>query len=258
MSGTVRRVTIHLELDAGVALVTLEHGRGNTLDTATCKELVIRLEEAEAAGARAVVLTGAGDMFSAGVDLLAIDEGGARYVGDFLPALSDAFLAVFGFPRPVVAAVNGHAIAGGMVLAAACDHRIAADGPGRIGVTELLVGVPFPLSALEILRCTYGTTPLPSLIYSGATVTMADALPRGLVDEIVPADEMLTRARELASRLGELPAESFAHTKQQLRQPYHQRIAENRVSDDAQVERLWRSEPALAAVKAYVEKVLKH
>lgn len=251
-------MTIRLELDAGVAVLTLDHGRGNTLDTATCQDLVLKLEEAEAAGARAVVLTGSGDIFSAGVDLVALDNGGARYVADFLPALSDAFLAVFSFPRPVVAAVNGHAIAGGMVLAAACDHRIAADGPGRIGVTELLVGVPFPLSAMEILRCSYGTTPLPALVYSGATLTMSDALPRGLVDEVVPAGEVLTRARELAGRLGELPPEPFAHTKAQLRQPFHQRIAENRVSDDAQVERMWRSEAALAAVKAYVEKVLRH
>ncbi|WP_020660400.1 enoyl-CoA hydratase/isomerase family protein [Amycolatopsis benzoatilytica] len=251
-------MTTHLELDADVAVLTLDHGRGNTLDTATCRDLVLKLEEADAAGARAVVLTGSGDIFSAGVDLVTLDAGGARYVSDFLPALSDAFLSIFSFPRPVVAAVNGHAIAGGMVLAAACDHRIAGDGPGRIGVTELLVGVPFPLSALEILRCSYGTTPLPALIYSGATLTMADALARGLVDEVVPAENVLGRARELATRLGELPAEAFAHTKAQVRQPYHERIAENRVSDDAQVERMWRSEPALAAVKAYVDKVLRH
>jgi enoyl-CoA hydratase len=250
-------VTIHLELDAGVALVTLAHGRGNTLDTATCQELVLQLGEAEAAGAKAVVLTGAGSMFSAGVDLLSINEGGAGYVSGFLPALSDALLAVFGFPRPVVAAVNGHAIAGGMVLAAACDHRVLAAGPARIGVTELLVGVPFPIAALEILRCAYGTVPLPGLIYSGATVPGEDALTRGLVDEIVPAEEVLGRARELATRLGELSTEAFAHTKAQLRQPYHERIAENRVSDDDSVERMWRSDAALAAVKSYVDRVLR-
>ncbi|HEY2062796.1 enoyl-CoA hydratase/isomerase family protein [Amycolatopsis sp. NBC_01480] len=250
-------MTIHLELDAGVALVTLDHGRGNTLDTATCRELVLQLGEAEAAGARAVVLTGTGSMFSAGVDLLSIDEGGAGYVSEFLPALSDALLAVFGFPRPVVAAVNGHAIAGGLVLAAACDHRVLAAGPARLGVTELLVGVPFPIAALEILRCAYGTNPLPGLIYSGATVPGEDALARGLVDEIAPAEEVLGRARELATRLGELPAEAFALTKAQLHRPYHQRIAENRVSDDDSVERMWRSEAALAAVKSYVDRVLR-
>ncbi|MDT8915044.1 enoyl-CoA hydratase/isomerase family protein [Amycolatopsis sp. PS_44_ISF1] len=250
-------MTIELELDAGIAVVTLDHGRGNTLDTATCRELVLQLAAAEAAGARAVVLTGAGSMFSAGVDLVGIDEGGAGYVSEFLPALSDAFLAVFGFPRPVVAALNGHAIAGGLVLAAACDHRVLTDGPARLGVTELLVGAPFPIAALEILRCAYGTTPLPGLIYSGAAVPGEDALARGLVDEIAPAGEVLGRARELAARLAELPAEAFAHTKAQLHRPYHERIAENQPSDDEQVERMWRSEAALAAVKSYVDRVLR-
>ncbi|MEW2502584.1 enoyl-CoA hydratase/isomerase family protein [Amycolatopsis sp. NPDC047767] len=248
-------MTIHLAVDDGVAVLTLEHGRGNTLDTATCRELVLKLEEA-ADGAKAAVLTGSGDMFSAGVDLLSLDAGGASYVGGFLPALSDALLAVFGFPHPLVAAVNGHAIAGGMVLAAGCDHRVAAAGPGRVGVTELLVGVPFPLAATEILRCAYGTNPLAALMYSGATLTIDDALARGLVDEVAAPEEVLGRARELAARLGELPAEAFAHTKAQLRQPYHERIAENRAADDVHVDRMWRSAESLARIKSYVDRVL--
>ncbi|MFI5614509.1 enoyl-CoA hydratase/isomerase family protein [Amycolatopsis sp. NPDC051903] len=249
-------MTTHLAFDGDVAVLTLEHGRGNALDTATCRELVYQLEEA-ADRAKAAVLTGAGSLFCAGVDLLSVDAGGAGYVSEFLPALSDAFLALFGFPKPLVAAVNGHAIAGGLVLAAACDHRVAAAGGGRIGVPELLVGVPFPLAALEILRCAYGTTPLPALIYSGATLTVDDALARGLVDEVAAPEEVLGRARELTARLGELPAEAFAHTKAQLRQPYHERIAENRASDDGHVERMWRSDATLAAVKSYVDRVLK-
>ncbi|WP_344868459.1 enoyl-CoA hydratase/isomerase family protein [Amycolatopsis ultiminotia] len=242
-------MTIHLELHDGIALTTLDRG----LDTATCAELVLKLEEADAAGARAVVLTGTGDTFSPGVDLARLTEGGARYAEEFLPTLSDALLAVFGFPHPVVAAVNGTALGAGLVLAAACDHRVAADGDGRLGVPDLLVGVPFPLAALEILRCAYGTTPLPALAYSGATLTVADALARGLVDEVVPAGELATRAHEMAARLATLPTEAFAHTKAQLRQPYHERIAENRVADDAHVEHLWGTESTLAAVKSAVD-----
>ncbi|MGW4488472.1 enoyl-CoA hydratase/isomerase family protein [Amycolatopsis sp. NPDC004368] len=249
-------MTVHLAVEDDIAVLTLEHGRGNTLDTALCRELVFKLEEA-ADAAKATVLTGSGDMFSAGVDLLSVDAGGPAYVSEFLPALSDALLAAFGFPHPLVAAVNGHAIAGGMVLAAACDHRVAAAGPARIGVTELLVGVPFPLAATEILRCAYGTNPLAVLMYSGATLTVEDAFRRSLVDEVLAPEEVLGRARELAARLGELPADAFAHTKAQLRQPYHERIAENRASDDGHVERMWRSEQALAAVKSYVDRVLK-
>ncbi|WIY01570.1 enoyl-CoA hydratase/isomerase family protein [Amycolatopsis mongoliensis] len=242
---------ITLDSHHDVAVLRIDHGKANTLDTDSCRELVLRLEEASQA--RAMVLTGTGRIFSAGVDLKRIHEGGAAYVSEFLPLLSDALLAVFGFPRPVVAALNGPAIAGGAVLAAACDHRVL--GSGTIGVTELLVGVPFPLSALEILRCAYGTAPLPGLTYSGAVHRGEDALARGLVDEL--ADEVLERALAVASRLGELPAEAFAHTKAQIRQPFHERIAEYRHTDDPVVERLWRSPAALAAVKSYVDKVLR-
>jgi len=176
-AGTVGPVPITLENHQDIAVLRIDHGGGNTLDTDSCRELVLRLEEVEQA--RAVVLTGTGRVFSAGVDLKRIDEGGASYVSQFLPLLSDALLAVFGCPRPVVAALNGHAVAGGAVLAAACDHRVL--GSGTIGVTELLVGVPFPLAALEILRCAYGTAPLPSLTYSGETRGGEDALACGKV-----------------------------------------------------------------------------
>ncbi|EOD68686.1 enoyl-CoA hydratase/isomerase family protein [Amycolatopsis vancoresmycina] len=244
---------ITLDSHRDVAVLRIDHGRGNTLDTASCRELVLRLEEAEQA--RAVVLTGTGGIFCAGVDLKRIDEGGAPYVAEFLPLLSDAFLSVFGFPRPVVAALNGHAIAGGAVLAAACDHRVL--GAGTIGVTELLVGVPFPLAALEILRCAYGTTRLPSLTYPGETWGGPEALARGLADELAPPEEVLDRAIAVAARLGELPAEPFTHTKAQIRQPFHERIAEYRHSDDPQVERMWQSAEALAAVKSYVDRMLR-
>lgn len=246
---------ITLDSHRDVAVLRIDHGGGNTLDTDSCRELVRRIEDAEQA--RAVVLTGTGGIFCAGVDLKRIDRGGASYVAEFLPLLSDALLAVFGCPRPVVAALNGHAVAGGAVLAAACDHRVLTTGPGRIGVTELLVGLPFPLAALEILRCTYGTPRLPSLTYTGETWGGEDAWARRLADELAPPEEVLERAVAVAARLGELPAEPFAHTKAQLRQPFHERIAEYRHSDDPRVERMWQSAEALAAVKSYVDRVLR-
>jgi enoyl-CoA hydratase len=134
---------ISVETRGQVAVVTMTHGRANALDTGLCRALAGRLGELERDGHRAVVLTGHGNIFSAGVDLLALRDGGPGYLEEFLPALSEAFLAVFTCPLPVVAAVNGHAIAGGCVLACACDHRVMNAGHGRIGVTELLVG-PVP------------------------------------------------------------------------------------------------------------------
>src|SRR6185503_13899218 len=127
------------------------------LDVELCEEITARFETLRLAAVQAVVVTGQGRMFSAGVDLLRLGEGGAPYVRSFLPALHRLYETVFFYPKPVVAAVNGHAIAGGCVLACCADRRIAARECGRIGVTELLVGVPFPPMAFEVMR--FATVP---------------------------------------------------------------------------------------------------
>ncbi len=248
--------SIRVDDEGGIAVVSLQHGKANALDTELCRELIVRLEDVQLGGYHAVVLTGSGSMFSAGVDLKRVQDGGASYVEEFLPALTDAFLSVFGFPGPVVAAVNGHAIAGGGVLAAACDRRVFTSGPGRIGITELLVGVPFPLAALEILRCGFGADILGELAFLGETHQAEDALRLGLVNEVTEPETVLPRALELAGKLAEIPAAAFAHTKAQLHRPYHERIAEHRTGDDAHVLELWSSPEALASIKAYVDRVL--
>src|SRR5271155_1513252 len=127
-------------------------------------------------------------MFSAGVDLIRVSSGGAAYVRAFLPALHRLCDAVFFHPKPVVAAINGHAIAGGCVLACCADRRIMARASGRIGVTELLVGVPFPALAFEILRFAVPRRHLPEFTFGGATYDTDAALQRGWVDEGVEAD----------------------------------------------------------------------
>ncbi|KZB86669.1 enoyl-CoA hydratase/isomerase family protein [Amycolatopsis regifaucium] len=249
--------SIRVDDEGGIAVVTLQHGKANTLDTEFCRELIVRLEDVQLGGYRGVVLTGSGSIFSAGVDLRRVHDGGAAYIEDFLPALSDAFLSVFGFPGPVVAALNGHAIAGGAVLAAACDRRILASGPSRIGITELLVGVPFPLAALEILRSGFGADILGELAFLAETHLPDDALRLGLVDEVTAPETVLPRAVELAKKLAEIPAAAYAHTKAQLHRPFHERIAEHRTGDDAHVLELWSSPEALAAIEAYVGRVLR-
>jgi enoyl-CoA hydratase len=249
--------SIRVEAAADVAVVHLEHGKATTLDTEFCREITGTMDDLHQSRFGAVVLTGAGGIFSAGVDLKRLHSGGAGYIAEFLPALSDAFLSVFGFPRPVIAALNGHAIAGGAVLAAACDRRILATGPGRIGVTELLVGVPFPLVAMEILRCTFGNNRLSELTFLGGTYPGEAALRLGLIDELVAPHDVLPRALDLAGRLAAIPARSFAHTKAQIHHPFHERIASYRANDDAAVEELWTSAESLAAIKSYVDTVLK-
>src|SRR5439155_20790444 len=124
----------------GIVTLRLAQGKAAALDVQLLEALQRELSAAEDAGA--VDLTGSGSSFSAGVDLFRLVDGGADYVRRFFPQLRDALRQLFAMPVPVVAAANGHAIAGGAIFVFACDVRLMSGG--RIGVPELLFGVPLP------------------------------------------------------------------------------------------------------------------
>jgi enoyl-CoA hydratase len=247
---------VNVTTDGPVAVVEMAAGKANALDTALCRQIAERFGEAERGGARAVVLTGAGPMFSAGVDLFKIADGGTEYVDEFLPALHDAFLAVFGCALPVVAAVNGHAIAGGCILASACDHRVMNADSGRIGVTELLVGVPFPVAAMEIVRFAVGTHRLSELIMLGRTYDAGEAAGLGLIDEAVEGAGVLARAVEVAARFAGLHQPAVRQARSQIRGPVLASIASQRATDEA-VGAIWRSPAAQESIKAYAAQAIR-
>jgi enoyl-CoA hydratase len=197
---------IEVETVEGIAVLRMQHGKANALDIEFCEALAARFnalrmnDEVEA-----IVLTGAGTMFSAGVDLKRLSAGGADYVRAFLPALHKLYEEVFFHPKPVVAAINGHAVAGGAILACCADRRIMAHEAGRIGVTEMLVGVPFPALAFEVLRAAVPAEYLAEFAYSGATYMTDDALECGWIDEIAEPEELLEDALAVAEELAALP-----------------------------------------------------
>lgn len=250
---------IHRELHGPVTLLRMDHGKVNAVDTELFEELGTALEQVEAAGdgddagGRAVVLTGSGPAFSAGVDLFRVVEGGRRYLEGFLPALTQGLHALFTFPRPMVAAINGHSIAGGAVLACACDARLMARGSGRVGVPELKVGVPYPTLALEVLRFAVGARHLQELVYGGATYPPEEAVARGLVDEVVDGEELTELAVERARAYAALPAEAFRLTKRALRRPALERWEADSPSTDPRVLKMWSAPETLDAIRAYLE-----
>jgi enoyl-CoA hydratase len=248
---------IELKQQDGIATLKLAHGKANALDIEFCEALAERFRQLDTEPVRAVVLTGQGTMFSAGVDLPRLMAGGADYVRRFLPALHRLYDTAFHHPKPVIAAVNGHAIAGGCVLACCADRRIAARDGGRIGVTELLVGVPFPALAFEVMR--FATTPeyFPDVILSGATFAAEAALERGLIDEIVESDALAARALAAAQALASLPPQTFAMTKQQLRRPLDERMARHGAHYDALAEQIWTTPETLTRVRDFVERTFK-
>jgi enoyl-CoA hydratase len=242
--------------EAGVAVLAMRHGKANALDVEFCEGLAARMRELAAEDIGAIVLVGQGKIFSAGVDLRRIVSAGPSYAERFMPALSDMFNAVFESPKPVVAAMNGAAIAGGCVLACAADQRVLAAG-ARIGVPELRVGVPFPTSALEIMRFAVSHRQLQTMLYSGATFADGEALARGLCDEIVAPDAVLARAVALAQSLIELPPSAYALTKHQLRDAAIRRIRAEGPGYDRDVQALWASPATVERIRAYIEKTLK-
>ena len=240
-----------------VMVLKLVHGKANALDLELCEAIAARFDAMRATPDKAIVLTGQGRMFSAGVDLPRLIAGGADYVQKFLPALHKLYETVFHHPKPVIAAVNGHAIAGGCVLACCADKRIAARDGGRIGVTELLVGVPFPAMAFEVMRFATAPQHLPDVILRGPTFSPDDALQRGLVDRVVDPAELMDRALAEANALGALPPATFAMTKGQIRQPLIDRMTKDGARVDALAERIWTSPDTLAQVRKFVARTLK-
>src|SRR5271155_1274871 len=246
---------IDLKTENGVAVVTVKHGKANALDVELCDALANKFKELAAADARAGVITGHGAMFSAGVGLFRVGHGRAGYVRAFLPALHRLYDAVFFYPKPVVAAVNGHAIAGGCVLACCADRRIMARGSGRIGVTELLVGVPFPALAFEAVRFAVPRRHLSEFMFGGATYDVDAALERGWVDEGVEADALMDRAVFAAQELARLSPAAFTQTKRQLRQDVAERGERNGATTGKIVSEIWTQ--ALDHVRDYVARTLK-
>jgi enoyl-CoA hydratase len=246
-------VVIEIEaLTAGPATVrvlTLSSGRVNALDVELLDELTGTVRELQHSGGGPLVLTGAGRAFSAGVDLNRVVEGGAGYTDRLVPALSDAFNALFEYPGPTVAAINGAAIAGGCVLACACDRRLI--GPdAQIGASEVRVGVAFPVAALEVMRYACGDH-AEEVLLGGRVYKAPEAVANRLAHRVVDED-LIGAAVAEASDLGGIPADAYRHTKTQLRAPTVARIQE-RAGVDTEVRQFWGADQTLQRLAAYVE-----
>lgn len=248
---------IQRSTENNITTLRLAHGKASALDLELVEGLALAFNEvAVDENTRAVVLTGSGSIISAGVDLYRLTNEGAPYVERFLPALNRMALDLFALPKPVVVAVNGHAIAGGCVITLAGDLKVMARGRGRIGVPEMLVGVPFPPQILEILRFALPAHILQQLIYTGRTVSADEAAAMGIVDEAVDEDALLERAMAHASQLAALHPRTFALAKRELRDKattYAKRYGAE-LGDD--VRDLWSAEATHAHIRGYLDKTV--
>ena len=207
-----------IEWRDGLALVRLTCGKANALNPRSLAALERALDEATGGGARGIILTGYERFFSAGLDLVDL-YGLERDAMDAFMAWFDAImLRVFTYPRPVVAAVGGHAVAGGAVLALACDARVTGADAGRFGLNEIRLGVPFPASALEIIRHAVPAASVEEVLYGGELFDPGEALARGLATDLVHGDAV-EAARQVCARLAAAPSGAFETIKTALKGP---------------------------------------
>jgi len=231
----------------GVRLLTLDRPPANAEDETLIGALGEALAAARADDAvRAVVLTGQGPFFSGGFDLAAPrrDEATARRLRD---QFRDVHLDLLAFPKPTVAMVNGHAIAGGLVLVLACDYRLGLDGNYRIGLNEVAIGASFPLVALEIVRLRLPHARASELLLGAAIYPASQALRLGVVDELLPAATFTETVLRRAARLGAFPREAYAHTKAALIAETVARVRADSPEDAAAGAAIWTTAESRAA-----------
>lgn len=185
----------------------------NALNLELVRAVRMSVDDSVRSGARGIVLSGAQGLFSAGVDiptLLGYDRAGVReYWREFFALCATLARA----PIPLVAAITGHSPAGGAVLALFCDYRVMAQGPYRIGLNEVQVGLIVPDCIQLALRRVVGTYRAERLLVSGAMIESADALACGFVDELTGVDQVTTRALHWLGELLALPAHAMLATR---------------------------------------------
>ena len=239
-----------------IAVLRLSHGKVSALDLEFCDALSAEVESIAVGSPTGLVITGTGSVFSAGVDLFRVIDGGAEYLNRFLPAMRRFFQTVLTFPKPCVAAVNGHAIAGGCIIAALCDHRIMAAGSGRIGVPELSVGVPFPQLPFVIVGARVAPSAFRQLVFGARLVGAEEAVTLGLADAAAPPEGLIERARQHAEKLATIPPITFALTKRTFNTPLLERV--DAASDlNVSAQQAWSSPEVQARIRAYLNETVR-
>ncbi len=247
--------TVRVQRRDGVSVLTLDRPPANAIDETLLADLAAAVDAAAADdGVRAVVLTGAGAFFSAGFDFAAPrrDEAAERTL---YALYRDAHLKLLTIPKPTVAMVNGHAVAGGFVLALACDYRLGLDADYWVGLNEVAVGAAFPRAAFEIVRLRLPHARACELMLGATLYPASQAIRLGLVDEVFPPDTFEETVLRRVTRLAELPREAYAHAKGALVAEAVSRIQSETADEAARAMAVWNATESRAARRRVREKL---
>ncbi len=216
------------KLEDGIIIATFEHGKTNSLTLEILRKLrdiVKKSNEDDAV--KGIVLTGAGRTFCSGFDLpMFMGFKDVKEVGDFFDEGEEILLELFECRKPVVSALNGHAIAGGLIFAMATDYRIVKNHPKiTIGMSEIKLGLALTIAQSEVMQFGYDSNKkFRDLMYFGRMLDINSAKEYGIVDEIVEEADLIPRAKEIVKKWIDNPGRAFIKLKEGLKKPTADRI----------------------------------
>jgi enoyl-CoA hydratase len=240
------------DIGDGIRILMLNRPPANAINAEFLSALGAQCNAArEDENVRAVIIQGGGRFFSGGLDLKEASSGSSR-VGNLAGSRDDGLFMLWTLPKPTVAMVNGHAIAGGVIIALACDFRITQVGSHRFGLNEVAIGLAFPRGAFEIARLALDNRQLRWTMLEAGLFDGRRALELAIVDEIVEPAQLESRCIETAKRLGANGRLAYAHTKQRLQAEAVGRVLSQDVEDAGDVARITQSEETRALIAAQV------
>jgi len=238
---------IEAEIREGIATVVINRGKVNALNGMVVDELIKCLKSLEFdQGLKALVLTGCGKFFSFGFDIPEFLSFTKEAFTKYLTNFTDLYTYLFLYPKPVVAALNGHTIAGGCMLALACDNRVMVAGKGKISLNEIAFGSSVFAGSVEMLRFWIGSANATKALYSGAMYSAEEAMSLGLVQEVITEDNLMVEARKIALDLASRHSPAFASIKSLLRRPIAEEMMQRESASIREFVDIWYSEPTWA------------
>lgn len=238
---------VKIETNEGIATVVLERGKVNALNGEVVDELRESFQALEAnLDLKAIVLTGYGKFFSFGFDIPEFLSFSKKDFTNYLINFTDLYTYLFQYPKLVVAALNGHTIAGGCMLALACDQRVMVDGKGKISLNEIAFGSSVFAGSTEMLRFWIGSANATKVLYSGAMYSAKEAMSFGLVNTVATEQNLMLKAKGIASDQAPKHLPAFAGIKTLLRKPIAEDMVKRERKSIKEFVDIWYSEPTWA------------
>ncbi len=222
--------------EEGIIIAEFDHGKVNSITLETLRKLKGIVKRAnEDASIRGIILTGAGRTFSGGFDLpMFLGFKDVEEVAAFIQEEDEILTELFMCRKPVVSAINGHAVAGGLIVAMASDYRIVKNHPKiNLGMSEIKIGLPLSIAQSEIMRFGFDSNKrFTDVMYFGKMVNVEAAKQLDLVDEVVEEAELMNRAKKIVAKWIDNPGRSFIKLKEGLRKPIADRITKRLAEEE--------------------------